>query len=120
MAIVTGGELLVRTLRKLGVAMGTAGPGFTNLLTSITNAYRDRTPVLYLSGSAGLAQAETNTLQAGFDQVAMAAPVTLWAHRVSDKGHPTPCGPGDPHRDLGTDGAGAARPADGCAVRDTW
>jgi len=76
-------EGYARALRKLGVAMGTAGPGFTNLLTSITNAYLDRTPVLYLSGSAALAQAETNTLQAGFDQVAMAAPVTRWAHRVS-------------------------------------
>lgn len=76
-------EGYARALRKLGVAMGTAGPGFTNLLTSITSAYLDRTPVLYLSGSAGLAQAETNTLQAGFDQVAMATPVTRWAHRVS-------------------------------------
>lgn len=76
-------EGYARALRRLGVAMGTAGPGFTNLLTSITSAYLDRSPVLYLSGSAGLAQAETNTLQAGFDQVAMAAPVTRWAHRVS-------------------------------------
>lgn len=75
-------EGYARATRKLGVAMGTAGPGFTNLLTSVTNAYLDRTPVLYLSGSAGLAQAETNTLQAGFDQVAMATPVTRWAHRV--------------------------------------
>lgn len=75
-------EGYARAQRALGVAMGTAGPGFTNLLTSVTNAYLDRTPVLYLAGSAGLAQAETNTLQAGFDQVAMAAPVTKWAHRV--------------------------------------
>jgi acetolactate synthase I/II/III large subunit len=76
-------EGYARSLRKLSVAMGTAGPGFTNLLTSITNAYLDHTPVLYLSGSAGLSQAETNTLQAGFDQAAMARPVTKWAHQVT-------------------------------------
>jgi acetolactate synthase-1/2/3 large subunit len=76
-------EGYARSLRQLGVAMGTAGPGFTNLLTSITNAYLDHSPVLYLSGSAALWQAETNTLQAGFDQVAMAKPVTKWAHRVT-------------------------------------
>jgi acetolactate synthase I/II/III large subunit len=76
-------EGYARSLRQLGVAMGTAGPGFTNLLTSLTNAYLDNTPVLYLSGSAALSQAETNTLQSGFDQVAMARPVTKWAHQVT-------------------------------------
>lgn len=76
-------EGYARSLRKLAVAMGTAGPGFTNLLTSLTNAYLDHSPVLYLSGSAALSQAETNTLQSGFDQIAMARPVTKWAHQVS-------------------------------------
>jgi acetolactate synthase I/II/III large subunit len=76
-------EGYARSLRKLAVAMGTAGPGFTNLLTSLTNAYLDHSPVLYLSGSAALSQAETNTLQSGFDQVAMARPVTKWAHQVT-------------------------------------
>src|SRR6204780_1026603 len=66
-------EGYARTTRSLGVAMATAGPGFTNIVTSIANAYLDRTPVLYLSGSAGLRDAETNTLQAGIDQVAIAA-----------------------------------------------
>ena len=36
----------------LGLAMVTAGPEFTNAVTSIANAYLDRTPVLYLAGSA--------------------------------------------------------------------
>jgi acetolactate synthase-1/2/3 large subunit len=76
-------EGYARSLRQLAVAMGTAGPGFTNLLTSLTNAHLDHTPVLYLSGSAALSQAETNTLQSGFDQVAMARPVTKWAHQVT-------------------------------------
>jgi acetolactate synthase-1/2/3 large subunit len=76
-------EAYARCTRGLGVAMATAGPGFTNIITSITNAYLDRTPVLYLSGSASLPEAETNSLQSGFDQVAVATPITKWAHRIT-------------------------------------
>ena len=63
--------------------MVTAGPGFTNVITSMANAYLDRTPVLYLSGAAALRDAETNTLQAGIDQVSIARPITKWAHQVT-------------------------------------
>jgi len=76
-------EGYARATRGLGVAMATAGPGFTNIITSIANAYLDRTPVLYIAGSSGLNQAETNTLQAGLDQVGVVTPITKWAHRVS-------------------------------------
>jgi acetolactate synthase-1/2/3 large subunit len=76
-------EGYARAGRTLGVAMITAGPGFTNVVTSIANAYLDRTPVLYLAGSAGTRDAETNTLQAGIDQVAIAEPITKWAHRIT-------------------------------------
>ncbi|MGA8767873.1 MAG: thiamine pyrophosphate-binding protein [Candidatus Acidiferrales bacterium] len=76
-------EGYARSTRTLGVAMVTAGPGFTNVITSIANAYLDRTPVLYITGSSGLGEAETNTLQSGLDQVAVAAPITKWAHRIT-------------------------------------
>ena len=76
-------EAYARTGRRLGVAMITAGPGFTNVITSIANAYLDRTPVLYLAGSAALGDAETNTLQAGIDQVAIARPITKWARQIT-------------------------------------
>ena len=76
-------EGYARATRKLGVAMVTAGPGFTNVITSMANAYLDRTPVLYLSGASALRDAETNTLQAGIDQVAIARPITKWAHQVT-------------------------------------
>ncbi len=76
-------EGYARAARTLGVAMVTAGPGFTNVITSIANAYLDRTPVLYISGSAALRDAETNTLQAGIDQVAVARPITKWAHQIT-------------------------------------
>ena len=76
-------EGYARATRGLGVAMVTAGPGFTNVVTSLANAYLDRTPVLYLSGSAALRDAESNTLQAGIDQVAIARPITKWAHQIT-------------------------------------
>ena len=76
-------EGYARARRELGVALVTAGPGFTNCITSLANAYLDRTPVLYLSGSAALRDAETNTLQAGIDQVAIARPISKWAHAIT-------------------------------------
>ena len=76
-------EGYARATRTLGVAMVTAGPGFTNVITSIANAYLDRTPVLFITGSSGLGDAETNTLQSGLDQVAVATPITKWAHRIT-------------------------------------
>ncbi|MEX0428363.1 thiamine pyrophosphate-binding protein [Nocardioides sp. DS6] len=76
-------EGYARAGRRLGVALVTAGGGFTNVVTSLANAWLDRTPVLYLTGSGPLDGDETNTLQAGIDQVAVAAPITKWAHRVT-------------------------------------
>lgn len=76
-------EAYARVRSGLGVALVTAGPGFTNVMTSIANAFEDKTPVLYVTGSAHLREAETNALQAGIDQVAIARPVTKWAHRVT-------------------------------------
>lgn len=76
-------EGYARVRNCLGVAVLTAGGGFTNAVTSMANAYLDRTPVLYLAGSGPLALDQANTLQAGIDQVAIATPVTKWAHRVT-------------------------------------
>lgn len=76
-------EGYARVTGELGVAVVTAGGGFTNVLTSVANAYLDRTPVLYIAGSVPLEMDQANDQQAGFDQVAMAAPVTKFAHRVT-------------------------------------
>lgn len=69
---------------ELGVALVTAGPGFTNVVTALADAHLDGTPILVITGASPLRDAETNPLQGGFDQVAVAAPVTKWAHRVTD------------------------------------
>ncbi len=68
----------------LGVCVITAGPGFTNAITPMTSAFVDAVPILFIVGSPPLREVETNPLQGGIDQVAMAAPITKWAHRVTN------------------------------------
>ena len=76
-------DAYARSTGKIGVAMATAGPGFTNILTAITQAYLDCSPVLFLAGAAPLRDAEKLPLQGGIDQVAMAKPVTKWSAQVT-------------------------------------
>ena len=40
-----------RTSNTIGVAVATSGPGATNLITGIANAYYDSIPVLYITGN---------------------------------------------------------------------
>lgn len=75
-------EAYARTTGGLGVAVVTAGPGFTNAYTAIANAYLDRMPVLFVIGAPSSREADLNTLQGGIDQIAAAAPVSKWACRV--------------------------------------
>jgi acetolactate synthase-1/2/3 large subunit len=76
-------EGYARAAARMGVALVTAGGGFTNVVTPMANAFLDRTPVLFITGSGPLRDTEANTLQAGIDQVAIARPVTKWAHRIT-------------------------------------
>lgn len=55
---------------ELGVCTGTAGPGVTNLLTGIANAYMGRYPVFYLGGKARVTEYDRNELQ-DFDQTSI-------------------------------------------------
>ena len=47
-------EAYGRILRKPGVAMVTAGPGFTNALSGIANARQANSPVVLISGCVGI------------------------------------------------------------------
>ena len=76
-------EGYARAGNRLGVALVTAGGGFTNVVTPLANAFLDRTPLLVITGSGALRDAETNTLQHGIDQVAVARPITKWAHQIT-------------------------------------
>lgn len=76
-------DAYARQTGKVGVAMATAGPGFTNILTAITQAHLDGSPILFIIGAAPLRDAEQWPLQGGIDQVAMAKPVTKWAAQAT-------------------------------------
>jgi acetolactate synthase-1/2/3 large subunit len=72
-----------RTTGRQGCALVAAGPGITDAVTGVTNAYVDGVPMLVISGGAPLRDAEKLQLQAGFDQVALLSPITKWAHRIT-------------------------------------
>jgi len=70
-----------------GVALATAGPGATNMLTAIGSAYLDSVPSVFLTGQVQsyLLKGERPVRQYGFqecDVVAMATPVTKAAWRA--------------------------------------
>jgi acetolactate synthase-1/2/3 large subunit len=64
-----------------GVCLGTLGPGATNLLTGVADAYLDHAPLVAITGQAGLERTFKESHQA-IDVVAMFAPVTKWNTRV--------------------------------------
>lgn len=72
-----------RASGQVGVCAVTSGPGFTNVLTAVTDAWLDAAPMLVLTSAPPLREDATNPLQGGFDQIAMALPVTKWAYRVT-------------------------------------
>lgn len=77
-------EAWARLTGKVGVSLVTAGPGFTNILTSMANALVDGTPTLYLVGAPPLREAGLNILQGGIDQLAMARPVAKMVMQITD------------------------------------
>ncbi|MET0531829.1 MAG: thiamine pyrophosphate-binding protein, partial [Microvirga sp.] len=76
-------EAHARATGELGVCVVTAGPGYLNAITPMINAQLDGVPTLFIIGAPPLREAECNSLQGGFDQIAMAAPALKWAHRVT-------------------------------------
>src|SRR5919201_5538176 len=45
-----------RVLNRLGVCMGASGPGTTNLITGVANAWADAAPLLAIGGSSPLSR----------------------------------------------------------------
>ena len=71
-------DAYARSTGRLGVCIITAGPGFTNGISAIANAQLDGSPVLFIIGAPPLREVETNPLQGGIDQIAMARPAAKW------------------------------------------
>jgi acetolactate synthase I/II/III large subunit len=71
-----------RTTGRPGVAMVTAGPGVTDAVTGVANAYLDAIPMVLIGGRSPLLDDELLPLQGGIDQVALMRPITKWARSV--------------------------------------
>lgn len=72
---------------KVGVAYATSGPGATNLITGICNAYFDSIPTLFITGQVNTfeSKSERSIRQRGFqetDIVSIVKPVTKYAVRI--------------------------------------
>lgn len=65
-----------------GVCVATLGPGATNLVTGIAQAYLDRSPVLAFTGQLPTERYEITTHQK-LDLRALYAPITKWQARLS-------------------------------------
>ena len=75
-------DAYARVTGDIGVCIVTAGPGFTNAISAMANAKLDGIPVLFIVGAPPLREVETNPMQGGIDQIAMARPATKWAFSV--------------------------------------
>lgn len=75
-------DAFARATGELGVCIVTAGPGFTNAISAMANAGLDGSPVLFIVGAPPLREVETNPLQGGIDQIAIARPAVKWALQI--------------------------------------
>lgn len=74
---------------KPGVAFTSSGPGATNLITGIANAYYDSTPCIFITGQVNNYESKGDLLvrQKGFqetDIIPMVKPVTKYAKQIND------------------------------------
>jgi acetolactate synthase-1/2/3 large subunit len=74
-----------RLTGRAAVAMATLGPGATNLVTGIADAFLDHAPMVALTGQTGLDKLHKEAHQF-VDIVRMLEPVTKWNQRVEQPG----------------------------------
>jgi acetolactate synthase-1/2/3 large subunit len=77
--------------KKTGIAYTTSGPGGTNLITGIANAYCDSIPTLFIVGDKDLATQRGNSRQRQrtsqeIDVTAIAVPITKWSYQIKTPG----------------------------------
>ena len=78
-----------QTTGNVGVAYATSGPGATNLITGICNAYFDSIPTLFITGQVNTFEykGDLGVRQRGFqetDIVSIVTPITKYAVRITD------------------------------------
>ncbi len=75
-------DMYGRLTGRAGVCLGTLGPGATNLLTPVADAYLDRAPLVALTGQGDLERMHKESHQY-IDIVEIMRPVTKWNARVN-------------------------------------
>jgi len=68
---------------KAGVCLATLGPGATNLITGIASATLDHSPVVAITGQAGLERQHKHSHQY-LDIIHIMQPVTKWAVQIKE------------------------------------
>ena len=68
---------------KIGGAIVTAGPGVTDGVTGVANAWRANSPILVFGGQGPLANTRQGSLQE-MDHVSVMRPITKWADACYD------------------------------------
>ncbi len=71
-----------RLTRKCGVAVVTAGPGVTDVVTAVATAYQNASPMLVIGGAAPLRTSLMGALQEIPGTVEMMKPITKWAATI--------------------------------------
>lgn len=77
--------------KKTGIAYTTSGPGGTNLVTGIANAYCDSIPTIFIVGDKDLATQRGDSKQRQrtsqeIDVTAIAIPITKWSYQIKTPG----------------------------------
>jgi acetolactate synthase I/II/III large subunit len=70
-----------RVNRRPGVGVVTAGPGVTDAVTGVANAYQNRSPMIMIGGASPLNQVGKGALQE-MNTLDMMKPISKWAVRV--------------------------------------
>src|SRR4051812_17341821 len=75
-------DMYGRLTRSAGVCLGTLGPGATNLVTGVADAFLDRSPMVVLTGQGDLERMHKESHQY-IDVVSMLQPITKFNARLN-------------------------------------
>jgi acetolactate synthase-1/2/3 large subunit len=88
-AFAAGGVARSTNNKELGLALGTSGPGATNLITGIAECWFDSVPCIFLTGQVNRHEmkGKLNIRQQGFqelDIVSLVSEITKYAYLIND------------------------------------
>ncbi|ARB86063.1 MULTISPECIES: thiamine pyrophosphate-binding protein [Yersinia] len=95
-AFAAGGIARATGNQKIGLALGTSGPGATNLITGIADCWLDSSPCIFITGQVNTNElkGERNIRQQGFqelDIVSIVKSITKYAYQIKHQDEIIPC-----------------------------